>query len=242
MKLPASSGRRKGMRQTRPMFFAFAAVAMMVGSTGCSFGDARYSQTVQNTVSRALPVLRVHDPVGRIQIEAWDKPSVQIDAVKRAPTQDAVRAITIEVAPSGNTLNVVADLHGNDNRNVDFTIHLPAATDVRAESNVGEVTVAGMTRNVSVNANVGRVRVTMARLGNGQEVTIASDVGAATLTVPQHADATFQASTSVGGISSDVPLQVTHRTVGADASGRVGTGAAKVSITTSTGGIQIRRE
>jgi hypothetical protein len=228
----------------RPILCGLATATLAALSTGCSsaFDGARYSQTVQNTVSHALPVLRVHDPVGRVRVEAWNKSSVQIDAVKKGPTEDAVHAITTSVTPSGDTLAVDAQLNGHTNRNVDFTIHLPATTDVIVDGNVGDIVVDGMTHNVAVTASVGRVTVTMARLGAGQRVTISSDVGAANLIVPQHADATFKASTSVGGISSDIPLQIKHETVSASASGSVGTGAAAVSITTSTGAIHIRRE
>lgn len=223
---------------------AALAASALFSTTGCAGAmGARYHEEVHTRVSEAPKTLAVKDPVGRVTIEAWNNPYVQIDAVKRAPSTDALRAITISVVPDGDTLNVAADLGGNSsNRQVTFTIHVPAATNLSVEAATGEVNLSGFTGNVDVNASVGSINVAMAALRRGQHVKIDSSVGSIKLEIPQNADATIDADTSVGSLGGDVPLSVERQTVGASGHGVLGNGAAHVNLTAATGSISINRE
>lgn len=223
---------------------ALLSAAIALSSAACSdaFGD-QYREEVHTHVSTAPAVLHVDNPVGKVTIQAWDRPSVQIDAVKRGPSADAVHSITISVEPDGNTLNVTTNLGNNSNRrSIDFTIHAPASSDLNIEANVGEVDLEGFTHNVDVDADVGTVTIGMARLGSGQHVTVQSSVGSLNLTLPHNASARISASTSIGNIDGNIPLSLDRHTVGADGSATVGAGAATVHLTASTGSIHIDNE
>jgi DUF4097 and DUF4098 domain-containing protein YvlB len=216
----------------------------VVAGTACSaLGDDRYEQTVRTKVDASPALLHVEDAVGEVTVLAWNRPYVQIDALKKGPNADAVRALTISVRPSGSRLDVVAEFGDNNNhRSVDFTIHLPASASVTVDSNVGKVDVAGFTRDVDVSADVGKVTVSMAQLGKGQHVDLKSSVGKIELTIPRASDAAITASTSVGDIGGSVPFSLDRHTVGADGTATLGSGAATVHLTASTGSITVNRE
>lgn len=234
------------MKHSKRLALAIPALALVLVCTGCAdaFGGQRYHETVHMTVSRALPSLSVDDAVGSIAISAWDKPSIQIDAIKSGRSADDVHNTSISAQPNGSTLAVEAHFGTNDvsNRSVDFTIHVPAATAVYVTSSVGKITIDGLSGNVSANASTGAVSVTMARLGAGQTIKLESSVGKIDLTLPNEASATIDAETSVGRIGGNAGLHVDRDTVGATAHGVVGAGAAKVTIDASTGSVNIDRE
>jgi hypothetical protein len=220
------------------------AVAFALSNAACSdaFG-AQFSEAVHTHVPLALAVLHVENPVGRVTVQAWNRKDVQIDAVKRAGSADDVHAIDISVQPSGNRLDVTAQLGSNSNhRSVDFTIHAPASSDISIDASVGEVDVEGFVHNVDVDASVGKVTVAMARLGSGQSVTIQSSVGSIDLMLPHGSSAQINASTSVGSVGGDVGFNLERHTVGADGNVTIGSGGARVSLTTSTGSIKVNHE
>lgn len=221
-----------------------AAAAMLFTAPGCAdaFG-ARYREDVHTRVNTVPAALKVSDAVGEVSVLAWNKRYVEIDAVKRAGSADAVHEMKVTVTPSGNVLNVGTDFgSGTSNRSIDLTIHLPATTDVGVDASTGKVIVNGFTGNVNVSASVGKVEITMAALRRGQQLTVDSSVGAIDVTLPHDADATIDAQTSVGSIKGSAPLTVDRTNVGATAHGTIGSGGARVSITASTGSIAIDRE
>jgi Putative adhesin len=232
------------MMHVRPALFCVAlSAATLFSATACSaLEGARYQELVHTRVSSMPKALKVTDPVGTVRIKAWKNPYVQIDAVKRAPSQDALHSITISVQPNGDTLDISGDLGGSGSRrSIDFTIHAPSTTNLNVHSNTGKVDLTGFTGDVNVDASVGKISVDMAALRKGQQVAIDSSVGAIDLTIPHDSDATIDAETSVGSVSGD-GLAISRETVGAKGHGVLGAGGAQVSITASTGSIHINRE
>jgi hypothetical protein len=233
------------MKKLRLLSSALCVTALTLSFAGCdnAFAGDRYHEEVHTHVAMAPATLRIDDPVGKVTVLAWNRPAVQIDAVKRAGSVDAVHAITISVEPDGNVLNVNAEFGGtSSSRSVDFTIHAPASSALNIEANVGEVDATGFLSNVDVQADVGKVALTMARLGRGQHVTITSSVGSVDLTVPHDASAKVTASTSVGSIDGNIPFVNDRHTVGEDGSATIGRGEASVHLTASTGSIHVNRE
>jgi DUF4097 and DUF4098 domain-containing protein YvlB len=223
---------------------ALACVAVLPAACDASFARARYQEPVHVRVSKTFPSLTVDDAVGQVNVIAWNKTYVQIDAVKRAQSRDVVRSIKISVEPNGSTLAVTADFQANNvsNRSVDFTIHTPAATNVSVNTSVGRIRISGCTADVEAKSSTGEINVAMARLAGRQRVTLEASVGSVDLLIPRNASASLEAQTSVGPIGGDVPLAITARTPGATARGTIGAGAAKVAMHVSTGSVNVDRE
>jgi len=229
------------VRTTVVAFFAGLAV-LSVTACAAAFGD-RYQEAVHTRVGESPAMLHVEDSVGDVTVLAWKQPYVQIDAVKKGPSEDAVHAITISVQPSGSRLDVVAHLGSDsDRRSVDFTIHAPAAAAVSVDASVGKIDIEGVAHDVEATADVGEVTVVMASLGKGQHVDLKSSVGKIDLTIPHDADAAIEADTSVGSVKGNVPFALTRSVVGAQGSATIGSGTAGVHLTTSTGSINVDRE
>jgi uncharacterized protein YaiE (UPF0345 family) len=210
---------------------------------GCSWIDSDRVSSDFHATAHAPATLVVENAVGAITIDAWDKPSVEVNATKRGPSYDAVNAIKISVESSGHTLNVTTNFpSGSTDSKVEYTIHAPAATALRLVQSVGAIKSTGFTGDVDEHTSTGAIESTMAALGGTQHLQIVVNVGAIKLSLPSNTDAAVTASTSVGAIKSDFPLSITRTVVGQNAQGKIGSGAAVANLSVSTGAIAIQRE
>lgn len=224
--------------------YALLTALSILPLVGCSLIDSdRVSADFHATVANAPATLDVENAVGAITIDAWDKPSVEINATKRGPSLDDVNAIKIVVEPSGRTLTVTTQFpSGASNSKVEYTIHAPAATALKLVQSVGAISSTGFTGDVDEHTSTGAVESTMAALGSGQHLRIDVSVGGIRLVLPANTDAAITASATVGGIKSDFPLSINRTTVGQTAQGKVGNGNAVAELNVATGGIDIQRE
>jgi hypothetical protein len=236
-----------GMMQTarfRPAaaIVAFLALMPLTGCVGSAFG-AHVTENYHTTVSQTPKTIELHNTVGALEIEAWNKPDVEIDAIKRGPNIGVVRAIAISVEPQGSTLVISSDLgNNNSNRSVDFTIHAPASVNLNLSSSVGDLHASGFTGSLDASVSTGQAIVTMAAVGGSQHISLDTAVGRIVLRLPERSDAKIAAETSVGAIQSDFPLSIQREIVGSHANGTLGTGSATIDLSTATGAIAIERE
>ncbi|HTU71203.1 MAG TPA: DUF4097 family beta strand repeat-containing protein [Candidatus Baltobacteraceae bacterium] len=234
----------KKPRRFLTIYAALTAFALLPlgGCIGAVFGD-EVSADYHTSFNRAPATIEVHNPVGQITIDAWNKPGVQIDASKRGNTLDDVHAITITVTHSGSTLVIASDLGSNaGGRKVDYTIHAPADTNLNLDESVGAIKSSGFAANLDASTSTGAMEVSMASAGSSQHIKLDVSVGAIRLNLPRNTDAAVTASTSVGAIKSDFPLSITRSTVGSNAQGTIGKGTASIDLTIATGAIAIDRE
>jgi uncharacterized protein YaiE (UPF0345 family) len=226
-----------------PVYAALTALSVLP-LVGCSWIDGdRISADFHATVASAPTAIQVDNAVGAIDIEAWDKPSVEINATKRGPNYETVNAIKISVEPDGSTLVVHTQFPSmSSNAKVEYTIHAPAHTDLKLVQSLGAIKSIGFTGNVQEHTSTGAIEATMGALGGSQQLHMDVSLGAIKLTLPSNTDAAITASTSVGGIKSDFPLSIDKTVVGQTARGKVGNGNAVAELNVSTGGIDIQRE
>jgi uncharacterized protein YaiE (UPF0345 family) len=233
------------MRQLRLVsVYAVLTALGMLPLVGCSWIDGdRISSDFHTTIANAPATLSVDNAVGSIDVEAWEKPSIEIDATKRGPSYDTVNAIKISVEPNGSTLTVNTQFpQMATNAKVEYTIHAPARTALRLVQSVGAIKSVGFTGNVQEHTSTGAIQASMATLGGSQQLHMDVSVGAIELTLPSSSDAAITATASVGGIKSDFPLSIDKTVVGQYARGKLGNGSAVAELTVSTGGIKIQRE
>jgi len=232
------------MRRLRlwPLYAILTGLAVLPAA-GCSFDYARASEDFHASVAKAPATIEVHNAIGAIEIDAWDKPGAQIDAEKRGSTPEDAHAITISVEPNGSALVVTSHFPTNStNSKVEYTIHAPADSNIDIEQSIGAIKSEGFTANVHESTSTGAIAAKMGTLGSGQDVKLHAGVGAIALQIPATSSATFSASTAVGAIGSNLPLTITRNVVGSSATGSIGRGDAKVDLTIATGAIAIQRE
>ncbi len=219
------------------------AVLTALPLAGCAFDEGRVSEDFHTTVTQAPASIEVHNAVGGIDIVAWDKPSVEIDARKWGDSIDDVRAITVSVQPSASTLVVTSHFPANSTHcRVEYTIHAPANANLNLEESVGGVKSSGFTGDARESTSTGAVAATMAAVGGSQRIALHVSVGAISLQIPAQSSARISASTSVGPVKANFPLSFTQNFVGSSAKGSIGKGDAQVELTTATGAIAIQRE
>jgi len=212
-------------------------------AAGCAFDQDRITEPFHAALDKSPATLQVHNAVGAIEVDAWDKPSVEIDAEKRGTSLDDVHAISVSVQQQGSTLVISSHFpSGVSNCRVDYTIHAPAGTNLDLEQSVGAIRSTGFAADFDASTSTGAVAATMAALGGTQSVKVHVGVGAIALEIPASSSAAVTASTSIGAIKSDFPLTTQRNVVGENASGSIGKGDARVDLSISTGAIAVRRE
>ena len=83
----------------------------------------------------------------------------------------------------------------------------------------------------------------MAKLDQGQKVSVETVNGAVELAVPTNADASFSVTTLNGGIASDFPELTPEKDfpVGKHLKENLGNGSATVKATTVNGGVSVKK-
>jgi hypothetical protein len=225
-----------------PIYGTLAIMAALPLAACAGIFSEQATSSFHTSVPNAPATLEVHNPAGQIVVQAWDKPSIQVDADIHASSDD-IRSITISVQPQGSTLVVDSKIPSSlSNCKIEYTIHAPASTNLSLHQAAGNLETNGFTRDVDATVSAGREVVAMAALGGSQRVSLHLSVGELILRVPTAADARVDASTSVGGIFTDFPLSVSREVVGSSANGSIGKGSATVVLSNSTGAIRITRE
>lgn len=202
---------------------------------------------------------------GTIQVSAWDRNEVKVDAVKRGDSQVELDEARIVVEASSNSVDIRTKYPEHNHREhtaaINYTISVPrGATLSHIESVNGDVTIDGVSGPVRANTVNGKVSVTRAagdlnastvngrveaafdRL-QGHNVSLNTVNGAILLALPKDAGARLDASTVHGGISSDFDLTVRHAGFGPGSSIQttIGGGGASVKLATVNGGINLTR-
>lgn len=223
-------------------------ILTLIAFAGCS-GNALSSDRVQEpfhqTASLAgIRLVSVDNTAGRVRISASSAPQIRIDAVKRGPDEASVSRIHIEVSKNGDTLAISTryDSGGFSRGNVNYTIELPPSTAIQVSNTAGTTTITGAAGDVTASTQAGTIDVTMARVSGNQNVDLSATTGTVTLTIPKNADARVDAHSTVGGFSSDFPSVTGTRehVVGVRASGKIGSGSARITLETTTGSIDLR--
>lgn len=238
----------------------------------CSWGTAhaeRYAFKESVRQQHALAAdgtVSVRNVNGNVQIEAWDRAEVVLEAEKSAATEEELRAIQLRVRPQADRFEVEVKLpkragwfRGNIRAQVHLTLRVPAGVRVddveTVNSSVTITGVQGAVRASTVNGRMiardlagdarlstvnGGVEAQFSALTTGQHVELSSVNGGITIEVPEQAGANLSASVVNGGIDSDLPLEVTGRVSRRNLKGTLNGGGARLEASTVNGGIRIR--
>ena len=199
---------------------------------------------------------------GNVTITGWDRNEVQIDAVKKANSQQKLDEAKIEVEASNDAVHIrtkYPEGHTNNNpATVTYEVHVPRnarldgidlvngsltvsqfggnlkANLVNGSSNIHDL--AGRTDLSSVN---GSVNAFYRSLNNVTEIRLKSVNGAVKLGLPASPNADVSVSTVNGGITTEFPLQVQGKFMGRHIDGRLGNGGTKIEISNVNGAIHI---
>ena len=199
---------------------------------------------------------------GAVHISSWDRNEVQVDAIKRASTKEALEEASIVIDSASGSISIRTKYpeskHHKDSASVEYTLKVPRRARLSAVETVnGAVEVSGVTGDVkisSVNGPVtaqnlsgearlstvnGAVKASFDKLEGTPSISLHTVNGSISLAIPEKANAEFDASTVHGGISSDFGLPMSRHRIGGSVSGRIGNGGAHIKLSSVNGGIHI---
>lgn len=233
-----------------------------------TLASAEVTQTIEETHPfKRDAVVRVSNINGSIDITTWDKEEVSIVAVKKGKTQEDLDRITVIIEARSDRL-VIDTKHergawwqfwkNSTNGGVNYTLRVPAAVTleeietvnsgvkidgvtgtVRAKTVNGSVELRGLAATASLETVNGRVVAEFVRVPDDARINLESVNGACEITLPSDANAHINASTVNGGIHSDLPITTTKSTK-RSLEGTLGSGGARIALSTVNGGVQIR--
>lgn len=237
---------------------------------------SRDSATVEVDASQVITLV-VKSEVGSVKVEPGEVGAVVVDykmtayAHTDAEAQAELAEMHVTVRANGDRVLVDAsqsvDEGGMRSSTVDLTIHVPETTNLNITSNVGDVTVEGLSvpdmlkvtqdvgsvslkemdvaAPVDAHVSVGDLRFN-GSLTADQAHRFTTDTGSITLALPADASAALNAEASVGSVNvNDFTLgnpSTASSGAMASARGTLGEGGAALTLRTSVGDITIKQD
>jgi len=183
---------------------AILAATTALGGCVVSLDSQGYTNRETRTFDvSANPDVRLTTFDGSIQIRTWDKDQVQVEIEKRAPTDEALKALEVVATQSGNRVQVEVRRPsggesffgiGNFSRSAKIVATLPRKASVVASSGDGSIRVEGVSGRCELRTGDGSVR------GSDivGDVTVHTGDGSVTL---QDVTGAVDLSTGDGGVS-----------------------------------------
>ena len=194
-----------------------------------------------------------NDVLVRTRVEAW------------AGSADEARALTAQVrvdASAGQVRAFGPDSHDNSGWAVSYEIFVPQMMDLSLTAFNGGINVADVRGRIEFDTKNGGVRLT--RVGGnvkgetlnggvtvdltgstwqGEQLDVRTTNGGVNLNVPANYSAHVQTGTVNGGVDSDFPIGLTvqGRIRPANLDFNVGSGGPLIRVTTTNGGVKLRR-
>ena len=96
---------------------------------------------------------------GRVTVHGWDKPEVMYTAIKRANTDEALKAISIKGEQQGSLVTIIAELDDQRSGTVDFDVFLPRNVSLHASSGDGRLVLEGISGDITLRTGDGPIDV-----------------------------------------------------------------------------------
>jgi hypothetical protein len=198
-------------------------------------------------------ILEVENHVGSITVRSGEGSGYEIHAVTRvkADTKDRIREIAEQLSitdtgPQADGVEriVVSKPKGlKDRENVTVTIDVitPREARIKLHQEVGDIRLTGLRGSIEASDRVGSIRA----VNVAGKVALNTDVGGIDIVVPKDLSAKIQAKAELGGIQSDLPLEVTKADglgMGRSATGTIGRGDDNISLKAKMGSIRIHSQ
>ncbi|MBV8196809.1 MAG: DUF4097 family beta strand repeat protein [Candidatus Eremiobacteraeota bacterium] len=222
-----------------------AAICLLVSTAAChaaTFG-ARMHETVRHSVDAdGIVRLRLENTAGTVRVEGSAKSAIDVEAIKSGYSAEELRAIAIAIDRVGDVLRVQtlykSDFHTGGVR---YRIAVPARIALEVNNAAGTVDVAGLSGDLSIDTQAGAIKADLGKVTLGRSVVLHATTGSIRASLARDSDVTIDAHTTVGSISSDFPPIAGRREsiVGMSAHGRLGSGSARMELTTTTGAISL---
>lgn len=201
---------------------------------------------------------------GPVNISAWDKNEVQLDAIKSGDNKERLDEAKIEVTAGSSAIDIRThypeDRHNYHAATVGYTLHVPRGAKLdKIELVNGPIQIDGVQGGIHASSVNGAVeahntmgemnlhsvngRVVAELQSPGRMVDLGTVNGQVALRLPSNASAEIDASTVHGNISNEfnIPVNRGRFAPGSEMKARLGDGQARMKLSTVNGGIEIQR-
>jgi hypothetical protein len=228
-----------------------------------ALGDVQ--DQINKTVSLAPGSnVRVSGINGFVVIETSDSDRAEINIQIKASSQEAMERRPIIVESTSNSLTIRTDddregRRGRDRGEVrhEVRLRLPRAISLKISSVNGKVEVGQITGEVAVSSVNGRVDIAQAgtatelssinghtsvsirHIGEGG-LRVTSINGGVEIGLPQSTNADVEVRSVNGGINTDIPMNVIGEMKHGQLTGKIGSGGARITVTSVNGGVTLR--
>lgn len=243
-------------------------VFLLAGLVVAASSIARAAETEQ--ISRTFPItadgtVALDNVNGAIEITAWDRPEVSVEAEIRGKTADDLKRIRVEFESEANRL-VVRTKHekkagllwGDSPRGeVRYVLHVPAGVSLKKISTVNSsIKIAGVRGEVTVATVNGRIEAS-GLSGGGKFGTVNGSIvadyaategvnridldtvnGACTLRLPASSTGRLRADTVNGSVSCALPVTI-EKSSRRSLRGSIGSGAMQISLESVNGSLRV---
>jgi len=208
-------------------------------------------------------VIRLENVNGSVEITAWDKAEVRLEAEKAAPDEEQLKRIHLEIDATASRLSVKtryekkSTFFNTDRGEVHYRLKVPAGASLENIDVVNcSVTVRGVRGRAELNSVNGRIEgsgfagagrfetvngsiaVAYDALPPSGSVALKSVNGSCHLTVARDAGFELRADSVNGSIRCDLPVTL-EKSGGHHLRGRVGSGGCEVILDSVNGGLAI---
>jgi hypothetical protein len=246
---------------------AFLALALQAHASDWQDSESEeFHQTYPLSANGQVELQNIN---GSVEIKAWDRNEVKVDAIKHAWSKQRLQEATIKVDSRSDSLSIRTEYPDHDHTfwndgkhdksaSVEYALTVPRNARL-ADINLvnGNLDIEGVNGEVRVSCVNGRL--TARKLGGQAELStvngkleasldrlasplrVSSVNAAVLLTLPSDTKADIEASTVSGSISNDFGIPVAHhRWVGHELNGELGGGGPRVHVSNVNGRIEIR--
>jgi DUF4097 and DUF4098 domain-containing protein YvlB len=250
------------LRIRKPATISFITLTILSVASFSVAASAQYTEDFHRTVPlSATGQVSLSNINGNVTITGWDRNEVQIDAVKKADSQQKLSEAVIEVDASSDSVRIKTkypEHHNNNPASVTYDLHVPKTvrldgidlvngslevSQVSGEISTslvnGKTTVHDLAGRASLSAVNGTINAYYHSLNGVSEIKLKSVNGAVRLGLPSSPNADVSVSTVNGGITTDFPLQVQGKFMGHHIDGKLGSGGTRIDISSVNGAVHI---
>lgn len=213
--------------------------------------------------------VRLENVNGSVRFKAWDRPEIELHAVKQADKESDLQAVKIEVESKPDQITIRTQYpkpasgwfkSKQNSTTVNYVVTAPRKATLARISNVngsieiqglhgqvnastvnGRLAASGLAGDTSLSTVNGALEAEFEDFASTRSVSLSTVNGKASVTLPHNADVKISANTVNGEISADKPFEVKkQRLPGRSFEGTLGKGLGKVKINTVNGAIAIR--
>lgn len=204
--------------------------------------------------------LQLTNVQGSIAVEGWDRPEVELVALKVGEPGSGEAAIAVERGDDWLSIRTLYPVESAEPVQVDFYLRVPRQVrleelvtvngDIRvydvegtvaARTLNGDIEQSGIRGSVAARALNGSITVKLRGLASNGSLDLETINGDVRLLLPPRADADLELSTVAGRIDSELRLEANPASAGGDNAlrARVGRGGAPVRLRTVRGDIVV---